>query len=561
MKIIAIFLSFLLLSASETLASGRSVFDTLFLKSDQGQTEYDIPFPFSKVIDVLEQQLGMSINNDANIAQTALIPLGRCINRYAAAPDFFKYPRIVVAIDSEHYGSGKWEKPFIKDQIFLGYQEKANAIEVISYNEEEGRFDFQMVSNYSAGNTPSVKKIKDDRCTSCHQNNGPIFPRSNWDETELNDQIFKLIGEAQYGPGYQVSRSTGSGAPSIDQATNRANMFSLFQKVWQDGCRSNDPFSDTRCRAGLLQMALEHRLQENNRTIIPSKLVTEYVIPLTMENSRLHWPDGILIPSSDINNQNPISLGEKPHLTSALSLKQPMSFMIKWHPQNIYRIVQGLGGFIPLTTIRRLDDTLFNTPLRTASSRINFRGTCRMRRTDKTKNFNDKSRRSGSISVRCDLTEGALSSGVSLYGDFYIESGLVKSILPLSNMYLESSNFVVGISHRGGRIEDGNGKSSIRLKLFDSRHQLHARLPSGAIVDGLEISWNTKPPTDILFNSGNVVVANITLTAVADSGLLDAAIERLIAQADHGRSALFADKPFSGTKMLDALFRELPELK
>ncbi len=557
MKIIAIFLVCLLLSASEAFASGRSVFDTLFLKTKQGQTEYDIPFPFSKVIDVLERQLGMSINNDANTAKTALVPLGRCINRYAAAPDFFKYPRIVVAIDSEHYGSGKWEKPFIKDQIFLGYQEKANAIEVISYNQEEGQFDFQLVSNYSAGNTPSVKKIKDDRCASCHQNNGPIFPRSNWDETELNDQIFRLIGEAQYGLGYESSRSTGSGAPSIDQATNRANMFPLFQRIWQGGCRSKNAFSEIRCRAGLLQMTLEHRLQENSRTIIPSRLVTDYVLPLIAENAGQYWPDGILILSSDINNQNPLSMGEMIHLNSAESLKQPMSFMIKWHPDNILRIIQGLGSFISLSEVRRLDQMLFDTPQITASSTINYRGVCRMRKTDKANKFKDQKNRSGNIAVKCNLTEGALSSGVGLYGDLYIESGVVRSFSPLGNMYLESSNFIVGISHHGGKIEDEDNKSLIRLQLFDSKQQLYARLPNGAIVDSLEISWNRGQTKDELFDGGNLVVAKVTLTAVADSGLLDAAIDRLIAEADHGASAVFADKPFRGTKMMDALFKEL----
>ncbi|MGI9318644.1 MAG: hypothetical protein ACR2QW_15045, partial [bacterium] len=416
------------LYSGEAMTDGRSVFDQFFLDTDQKQAEYNIPFPFSRLVEVLEQQLGMSINNDPNVAKTTLIPLGRCINRYVAAPEYFKYPRIVVAIDSEHNGPGEWKRPFIKDKLFLGYQEKADAIEVISYNEQKGEFDFQVVSNYSAGNTPSVRTIKDNRCVSCHQNRGPIFSRSNWDETEFNPEIFRRIATAKFGPGYQSSRTSASGAASVDLATNRANMFSLFQRFWQDGCRSRDQTDETRCRAGLFQMALEHRLQESNRTLIPPKMFTDYLIPISSNNAALYWPDGISFPSSDIKNQNPLRMGEIPHLNSAEELKQPRPFMIKWNPENIFRVVEGLGDFFPLTDVRKLDQILFDIPQQTASSHINFRGTCRMRRIDKIRNSDDENIRSGDISVRCNLTEGALSSGVGFYADFHVEAGAIKSV-------------------------------------------------------------------------------------------------------------------------------------
>lgn len=466
-----------------------------------------------------------------------------------------------MAVDSEHNGSGEWNKRFIKDRLFLGYQEKADAIEVISYNEGQGKFDFQVVSNYAQGEIPSVSTIEDGRCISCHQNRGPIFSRSNWDETEFNDKIFRRIAKAKFGPGYESSRSMGSGAAAVDLATNRANMFSLFQTFWQQACRSSDKASAIRCRAGLFQMAVEHRLQETNRTLIPPRLFSEYLVPVSNQNTAMLWPDGISFPSSDITNQNPVLMGERPHLNSAEELKKPRPFLIKWNPENILRIVEGIGDFLPLTDIRRLDQVLFDIPKQTASSHINFRGSCRMKRVDEIKKTDDENKRSGDISVRCHLTEGALSSGVGFYGNFHIDTGTVKSNLPLSSMYLDSSNFIVGLSHRGGNIQDTKGKSFIKLSLLGAKQQLHARLPTGAILDSIEISWNPGRFKDHLFAGNQVVTGKAKLTALADTGLLDTAIERLVEKADRNDLDLFAAKPFRGKKIVEVLIAEFSQVK
>ena len=403
-------------------------------------------------------------------------------------------------------------------------------------------------------------RVIDKQCSGCHQNNGPIFARSNWDETEFNNEIFQRIAQAKYGPGYETSRSIGSGAAAVDLSTNRANIFSLFQTFWRKACLSEDSASEFRCRAGLFQMALEHRLQESNRTLIPPRLFTEYLVPVSRRNTELHWPDGISFPSSDIKNQNPLLFGELPHLQSAEDLKAPRPFLIKWNPQNILRIIEGLGGFIPLTDIRKLDQTLFEITRQSASF-INFRGTCRMRRVDEIKKTSDEHKRSGDIAVRCNMTEGALSSGVGFYGNFQVSKGSVKGYLPLSSMYLDSSNFIVGLSHEGGQIQDSGDRSYFRLGLLDAKQQLHARLPTGVILDSIEISWEPGKFKDKLFAGNQIVIGKVKLTALADTGLLDTAIERLVAQADNGKIDLFAAKPFHGEKMLDALFAEFSHLE
>ena len=56
---------------------------------------------------------------------------------------FFSFPRVVAAMTAD--GGGQL---LAKDRVYLGYQERAGVIEVISYNEAAARFEFQLVRNY-----------------------------------------------------------------------------------------------------------------------------------------------------------------------------------------------------------------------------------------------------------------------------------------------------------------------------------------------------------------------------------------------------------------------------
>jgi hypothetical protein len=150
---------------SDTPSMGHSVFDAVFTVPTAAGRE------------------------DTHLLQMVLIPLGRCIQRHAAAPDYFASPPIVLAANSELKKITDERPIFIKDRLFLGYQRESNAIEVISYNELAGRFEFQVVDNYGPGLTPSVRYAPRKLCISCHQNAGPIFPRVRWGETSANKCI------------------------------------------------------------------------------------------------------------------------------------------------------------------------------------------------------------------------------------------------------------------------------------------------------------------------------------------------------------------------------------
>ena len=82
---------------------------------------------------------------------------------------------MVVAVDTEPSVVPEERPVFIKNRVSLGHQPKADTIEVISYNEQAGRFEFQVVSDYREGGEPKVEYAKRALCMSCHQSGGPIF--------------------------------------------------------------------------------------------------------------------------------------------------------------------------------------------------------------------------------------------------------------------------------------------------------------------------------------------------------------------------------------------------
>jgi hypothetical protein len=220
-------------------AEGRSLFD---LSAADG-----VPFPFEALVSKLERQAGCK---PGQCVSSVLIPLGRSLQRASAAPDFFASPRVVVAVTGE--GAGPL---FAKDRLYLGYQERANLIEVISYNETSGRFEFQLVRDYRAGGTPEIVYASRAVCTACHQNHAPIFSRQVWDETNANPRVAAALagGSSTAGPrraihGVMVQR--GVDIPNaIDDATDRANLIGVIQRIWREAC-------DSRCRAQALTAAL-----------------------------------------------------------------------------------------------------------------------------------------------------------------------------------------------------------------------------------------------------------------------------------------------------------------
>ncbi len=255
--------------------AGHSLFDTLVADP--------VPFPFSRLLESINAKVGRRAE-----PRRVLIPLGRSLQRSAGAPEFFRYPRAVAAYDSERPS----DREFVKDRLFLGYQEKAGVIEVISYNEEAGRFEFQLVKDYREGASPRVFYASRIVCTTCHQNHGPLFPRQLWDETNSNSRVSSLLlAEDREYYGFPIQQSAD--VPyAIDLAVHRANEISACQLVWRT--------CGVELRLQLLKEMLRCRLTGN----CESPALASTLGALWNRT----WPRGLRLPNPEIANRNPLAI-------------------------------------------------------------------------------------------------------------------------------------------------------------------------------------------------------------------------------------------------------------
>ena len=224
--------------------AGGSLFDALFAEPRAGGSGHRLPFPFEALLARVDAQLA------GGPLRRVLIPLGRSLQRTAAGPEAFGFPRYLAAVDAEPAPGAL----LLKDRLYIGYQEKTAVLEVISYNEAAGRFEFQLVKDYRAGGRPQVFYANRHVCFACHQNGAPIFSRALWDETNANPAIAaQLAAEGRGFHGFAVAR--GVDTPyAIDVGVRRANRFALTQRLWREGCGGGE--LGLRCRAGLFAAAL-----------------------------------------------------------------------------------------------------------------------------------------------------------------------------------------------------------------------------------------------------------------------------------------------------------------
>ena len=316
---------------------GRSLFDSIAADG--------VPFPFETLLGKIERQAGCK---PAHCVRSVLIPLGRSLQRASAAPDFFASPRVVVAVTGEGLGP-----VFAKDRLYLGYQERTDLIEVISYNETAGRFEFQLVRNYRAGGTPQLVYAARAVCTACHQNHAPIFSRQIWDETNANPRIAAALAASNNRAAgariHGVPVQSGVDIPNaIDDATDRANLFSVTQRLWREAC-------DSACRGQALTAALQYRLS--------GERVFESNPPIALAFAS-RWPGGLAISDPNLPDRDPLAFVvgapgvaqvDIPGPLEPLTPRAPLAIWNADDPTLAARFVAGLAAQIADADIRELD--------------------------------------------------------------------------------------------------------------------------------------------------------------------------------------------------------------
>ena len=297
-----LFLSGCLAAGALAEEPGRSVFAEVF--------EDGVPHPFAALLDRLREVAG-----EENV-QTALIPVGRSLQRYSAAPDLFASPRLVVAVTADRAaGPGATR---LADRLFLGFQPAGDAVEALSYDEAAGRFEFEEIVGYDAEDR-AIEPARREICTRCHQGEAPIFPKPLWDESNASARIAtRLAGLGPVWNGAPVAQSVDS-LEAFDAAVRRAGRVELANLLWSEGC------PDAGCRAGLLLAALGRLLAG------PAAGLGDGGDFSALAATR--WPDGIALIPGAIPNRDPlVAPGDPLETSGVLDPETPRAPETVWAP-------------------------------------------------------------------------------------------------------------------------------------------------------------------------------------------------------------------------------------
>jgi hypothetical protein len=502
--------------------AGRSLFDHVFAAGGR----YDLPFPFVSLVRKLETQVGADALGRPGVKRV-LIPLGRSLQRTAGAADFFRFPRVVVAVDGEPKSA---HGPLLKDRLYIGYQESAAVLEVISYNEALGRFEFQVVKDYRAGATPRVYYANRTVCTACHQNGAPIFSRQQWDETNANPRLRARLaahGAAQY----SVSVARGVDEPyAIDNASDRANRLSAYQVLWQAGCGA-DGAQSVACRAAALVLALQYRLSGASQLDRDGQRYRADYAPVLGARWRTLWPEGLSLPDPDLPNRDPgVRLAASvssaaAHVPAQFDPLLPRAPLETWHAgrrDDLDRLIRGLPEFLTQSDVERLDRALRHAgrgaPLREASASCNV-----------------SRKRAGARGVRLSFRCGQGSEPVRLRGRIYARNAAITGG-SVEGLSLDALGALDAADVAGGRLQTGYAQFTLK------RGTSTARTHRGHAVERIELRWG----------EDGAVTASVAVRE--DFARLDAAITAL--QRARG-SEVFGAGPFRRAVAMPALLGAL----
>ncbi len=514
---------------------GRSLFDFLTTREVGGRLVQVVPFPFTALQEQIEDELGLAEPSLKGV----LIPLGRSLQRNAANPDFFEFPRAVVAVDQESVPRPGESGMLLADRLYLGYQEKAATIEVISYNEAAARFEYQVVRDYREGGAADVYYADRPTCIACHRNHAPIFSKPLWDETNANADIAAtLMGLRDSFYGIPVAR--GVDIPNaIDDATDRANRYATLQRVWQDGCGQ-----DFSCRADGLLAMLHYRLAGHRHLAPdkdgPGKAFAAALVP----RWQALWPGGLALPQGDVPNHIPLTepLDPKVPLSEAEAIRlstverqfepfeprppaeiwrAPESAELGWH------LIEGLGQFIARSDVRRLDEILW----RSAAGTTEVGSDCSITTVDL----------EGIRELRFDCPGPALAlqGYVQLDGDAVIGGAIRR--LRLDGQVLTNLEVAAGTFHAAA------GQGRLEVELRERAAGLHARLPDGTAIRTLGLTW---------FLDEEPAHGTAMAVVAADAAVLAAAVAAMRQRAELGRSDALA-APFRRAALMPELFAQL----
>ena len=264
----------------------RSLFDHLIAQNES------LPFPFEKLVALIQAQ-----DPDGKAPVALMIPRGRSLLKAQAD---FDQPRVLVAADFQAPDTDTALGLAPRGQLFLGFVEGAAEIEVISYNEAAGRYEFQLVQDYREGGVPRIVYARRAICTTCHQGAAPIFPQRPWNETNAQPQISDRIVAARGAEPYlRVPVAVPLAVPErFDELTDVANFVPVAQRLWLDGC--GDGPAGRECRREMFRLAVDFAID-------PGGFDGGTVAEKLRAMQAAAWPPGgIGIADGDLLNRDPL---------------------------------------------------------------------------------------------------------------------------------------------------------------------------------------------------------------------------------------------------------------
>ncbi len=504
---------------------GQSLFDYL-----RGASAPPVIFPFTDLLAQIRARLQLPPTAPEPYA-AVLIPVGRSLQRHAAAPDYYRFPRVVVAVLDE---SPVAAAPLLKDRLYLGYQEKTGVLEVISYNEAMGRFEFQVVKDYRPGATPRVYYAKRSICIACHQNQAPMFARPLWRETNANPAVAaRLLAEKRDFYGIKVRR--GVDIPNaIDDATQRANRYAFAQLLWTGGCAAT-PAAE-RCRAALIDAALQLRLSGRRAYLSDDPGLAAIRVAW-----QRRWPAGLRLPNPDIPNRDPLAEGDAATTAREVSvpasvdplLPRPALAVARFDQvSDLDAVINGLAEFFSTVDIQLLDAALTRRDDNVHSH--SYSADCRFRRTPATTS-------QWRLDVQCVAASGAT---LAVEGRLYFTGQrLLRGAIDRVSVNDDTLDDV-------GVVADVvAGADGIDLSL--TRGGLQARRRNGNALASLRLHWRAAAT-----HVGNFT-GRMELVERQDYAPLHKAVQALIEQTVAGRSEVLAAQALQRSVLMPALFAQL----
>ena len=528
----------LLASGPDIPTYGHSLFDTV-LAGVPGSTNstLKVPYPFSALLAQIHTELQRESASDSELFNAVLIPIGRSLQRNAAAPDYFHSPRVVVAVHGESATPGA---PLLKDRLYFGYQPQSGVLEVISYNEAMGRFEFQIVKDYREHATPQLYYAPRMICMACHQNQAPIFSRPLWRETNANPKVaaelLKLSTQFQTIP---IKR--GIDIPSdIDAATDTANGFALSQQMWREGCALMESALD--CRATLLNALLQLRLTGGKGYADDG--------PLRLDEMRkawqARWPGGLTIPNPDLPDRDPLAdaaadNSREAHVAAAddpLVLRPPLELLHFDEGTSMETVVAGLAEFMGEADIHHIDALL--TKAAASNDAQHYEAACQ---------YQAKSAAEGAhrVDVTC-ASAGVTPHELELEARLYFKDGRYQRGV-IDRLRLQQENF----ADASLELDEGNDGAAQGLTLQPRVNHMGMRRVNGAHINTLQLTSLNARKVDAIDDGA------LRLDVRDDYAQVQKLLRSANEAADTTIALSLSDQPLRRAMVTEALFSALGE--